>query len=73
MTRVEEEVETVPQDQHSQQGDEDEAPLWVEGDPIVDSNAIRIGADGDRYLAAEVGIKNVEADVCSGNTQPWQD
>ena len=55
-------VERVRQDKS---GDvEDEFLVWQPGDPIVNSNAVKLGTDGEIYLVAETRMKDVEADIC---------
>ena len=39
--------------------------IWQPGDPIVNSNAVKVGTDGEIYLVAETRMKDVEADICS--------
>lgn len=56
-------VEGIPTESRDENGDPE---LWVKGDPIIDSNAIRVGADGDRYLVTEM---DAEDDVCPGEAE----
>ena len=55
------------------------APVWVEGDPIEEPNAVKVGADGETYLVTETSASNasiegVESQICrskvKSNQQP---
>ena len=52
-----------------------EAPVWVEGDPIEEPNAVKVGADGETYLvtqtsASNASIEGVESEICTKATAP---
>ena len=51
-----------------------ESQIWVEGDPIEEPNAVKVGADGEIYLVGETKvsdakIEGVEADICSSEAE----
>ena len=54
-------IEKVPTEEQRR---ETQDALWVEGDPIVNSNAVRIGIDGEQYLVAETRLKDVDSSIC---------
>ena len=52
-----------------------EAPVWVEGDPIEEPNAVKVGADGETYLVTQTEVSNtsiegVESEICTKATAP---
>lgn len=42
-----------------------EPQVWNEGDPIIDANAVKVGADGELYLVAETQLKDAQSQICS--------
>ena len=58
-------VEKVPTEEQTK---ENQDALWVEGDPIVNSNAVRIGIDGEQYLVAETKFEDVDSSICTRTT-----
>ena len=45
------------------------ADLILAGDPIVNSNAVKVGSDGEIYLVAETNMEDVAADICNGKAK----
>ena len=39
--------------------------VWSQGDPIVNANAVQVGADGQTYLVAETQLEDVQSQICS--------
>ena len=59
-------IEKVPTEEQTRENGD---ALWVEGDPIVNSNAVRVGADGEQYLVAETKSEDVDSSICSTNSK----
>jgi len=57
-------VDRVIQPKQSSQNP-DQSQVWVEGDPIIDSNSIKIGKDGEIFLVAETNLENASSSICS--------
>jgi large exoprotein involved in heme utilization and adhesion len=56
-------VEKVEQEQNQPNNGKPE--IWVEGDPIIDSNAVRVGKDGKMYLVAERDLEDRDLGICT--------
>ena len=51
-------------------GVNEEPTDWIEGDPIVEPNAVKVGADGETYLVSEtpvsqIPLKDAESGICT--------
>ena len=44
-----------------------ESPVWSQGEPIINANAVKVGADGQTYLVAETQLEDVQSQVCSSS------
>ena len=55
--------ETKPSSQIS--SDNLKPQVWSEGDPIVNANTVKVGADGQTYLVAETQLQDAQSHVCS--------
>ena len=50
-------------DEHSFKNGEPQ--VWVEGDPIIEPNAVKVGRDGETYLVSQTSLEDAESGVCT--------
>jgi len=48
--------------------DDDSSPVWVEGDPIINANAVKV-INGEQYLVTERTMQEVAASICRSQAQ----
>ena len=58
----------VPPQETMKEEDEEDFPIWQEGDPIIDSNAVRIDKRGELYFVAELSPQKARDLLCQSTT-----
>ena len=65
-----EEIMVIEQVEDNESSDiENEFLVWQPGDPIVDSNAVKVGTDGGIYLVAETRMEDAKSDICNSKVE----
>ena len=45
--------------------DSSKPQVWSKGDPIINANTVKVGADGQTYLVAETQLEDARSQICS--------
>lgn len=44
-----------------------ESQVWSPGEPMINANAVKVGADGQTYLVAETQLEDAQSQVCASS------